>query len=53
MPKEKFPKQFDWEEPKWITRMSGEEFEKKCKRDKGRGNVGMYQDTKHGLYSKP
>ena len=33
MLKDKFPKHFAWVEPKWITRMNGEEFEKKCKRE--------------------
>ena len=32
--------------------MSGEEFEKKCKREQGRGNVDVSEDTKCGLYSK-
>ena len=32
--------------------MSGEDFEKKCKPDQGRGNVGVSEDTNHGVYSK-
>ena len=32
--------------------MSEEEFEKKCKRDKGRGNVDVSEYTKHRIYSK-
>ena len=33
-------------------RMTGKEIEKKCKREKFRGNVDVYENTKHGLYSK-
>ena len=32
--------------------MSGDYFEKKCKREQGRGNVDVYEDTRRGLYSK-
>ena len=32
--------------------MSGEEFEKKCKREQGRGNVDVSEDTNRGIYSK-
>ena len=32
--------------------MSGDYFEKKCKREKGRGNVNVSEDTNHGIYSK-
>ena len=42
------PKKYHHRRP----RMSGEEFEKKCKREQGRGNVGVSEDTKCGLYSK-
>ena len=52
MLKEKFTNHFSWEEPEWITRMSGEEFENKCKHEKGRGNVDEYEDNNHGLYSR-
>ena len=50
--KYKSPKHCAWEEPEWSTRMSGEEFENKCKREQVRGNVDVYEDTKCGLYSK-
>ena len=52
MLKEKFPKQCDWEKPKWAIIMMREDFEKKCKSDQGRGNVDTSEDTKRGLYSK-
>ena len=52
MLKEKFPNHCAWEEPEWNTRMSGEEFEKKCKSDQVRGNVEVSEDTKFGIYSK-
>ena len=32
--------------------MSGEDFEKKCKCEQVRGNVGVYEDTNLGIYSK-
>ena len=32
--------------------MIGEDFEKKCKRDQGRVNVDVSEDTKRGIYSK-
>ena len=35
-----------------ITRMVIEGFEKKCKREKGSGNVDVSEDTKHGLCIK-
>ena len=43
--KDKFMKHCDWEETKWIARMSGEEFEKKCECEKGRSNVELSEDT--------
>ena len=49
--KEKFPKHCAWKEPGFITRMRREEFGKKCKSEKGRGNVDVYKDTKTGIYS--
>ena len=52
MLKDNIPKHCAWEETEWITRMSGDEFEKKCKPEQGRGNVDVSEDTKHGLYSK-
>ena len=52
MLKDKFPKNCAWEEPEGITSMSGEEFENTCKREQGRGNVDVYEDTKCGIYSK-
>ena len=33
----------------WITRMGREDFEKKCKREIGRDNVDVSEDTKHRL----
>ena len=50
--KDKFTNDFYWEEPKWTTRMSGEDFDKKCKRDQDRGNVDVSEDAKCGIYSK-
>ena len=50
--KYKFPKHCDWEEPEWTARMRGEEFEKKCRHDQGKGNVGVSEYTKLRLYSK-
>ena len=50
--KDIFPKHCAWEEPDLITRMSGEDFEKKYKREQGRGNVGVSEDTKREIYSK-
>ena len=32
--------------------MSGEEFEKKCKREQDKGNLDVSEDTKRRLYSK-
>ena len=32
--------------------MSGEEFEKNCKHEQGRGNVDVSEDIKRGIYSK-
>ena len=32
--------------------MIGEDFEKKCKRDQGRGNVDLSEYTKRSIYSK-
>ena len=32
--------------------MSGDDFEKKCNREQGRGYVGVSEDTNRGLYSK-
>ena len=32
--------------------MSRDEFEKKCKRDQGMGNIDVYEYTNCGLYSK-
>ena len=52
MLKDKFPNHCAWEGPEWIARMSREDFEKKCKCEKGRGNVDIYEDIKRGLYSK-
>ena len=52
MLKDKFPKNCDWVEPEWITRMGGEEFENKSKREQVRGNVEVSEDTKHRIYSK-
>ena len=37
-----FPKHYVWEETKWTTRMSVEEFDKKFKREQGRSNVDLY-----------
>ena len=45
-------KHFVWEGHQWTTKMNGEEFEKKCKHEKGRGNVEVSENTKRGLYSK-
>ena len=50
--KEKFPNKCAWEQPKWITKMNGEDFEKKRKRDKGRGNVYLSEDNNRGIFSK-
>ena len=52
MLKDNFPNHCAWEEPKWTTRMSREEFENNCKHDQGRVNVGVCEDTNLGLYSK-
>ena len=52
MLKDKFPKHCDWKEPKWTTSMSREEFENKCKREQGRVNVDVSEDTKRVIYSK-
>ena len=41
----KFLKQCDWEEPEWITSMSREDFDKKCKHEQGRGNMDVTEDT--------
>ena len=30
----------------------GEEFDKKCKCERGRGNMDISEDTKRGIYSK-
>ena len=49
MLKEKFLNHCAWLEPKWIKRMSGEEFENKGKHEKGRGNVDVSEDTKNEL----
>ena len=49
---DKFPKKFAWEESECTTRMSGDDFEKKCKHERGRGNVDLSEDTKHRIYSK-
>ena len=32
--------------------MRREESDNKCKREQGRGNVDIFEYTKHGLYSK-
>ena len=32
--------------------MSGEDFDKKSKLEQGRGNVGISEDTKRGIYHK-
>ena len=32
--------------------MRGEQSDNNCKREQGRGNVDIFEDTKHGLYSK-
>ena len=32
--------------------MIGEDYDNKCKREKGRGNVEIYEDTRCGVYSK-
>ena len=32
--------------------MRREESDNKCKHEQGRGNVDIFEDTKHGLYSK-
>ena len=32
--------------------MRREECDNKCKREQGRGNVDIFKNTKHGLYSK-
>ena len=50
--KDKFPNHCALEETEWTKSISGEEFEKKCKREQSRGNVDVSEDTKHGLYSK-
>ena len=52
MLKDNFPKHCSWEEPECTTRMRGEDFEKKCKREQGRGNVDVSEDTNRRLYSK-
>ena len=52
MLKDKFPKNYAWEEPKCIKRTSKEECDNKCKRDQGRGNVDLSEINKHRLYSK-
>ena len=50
--KEKFPKHCVWEEPGWITRVTEEDFENKCKHSQGRGNLGVSEDNRRGLYRK-
>ena len=52
MLKENFPNHCSWEEPEWNTRMSREYYEKKCKREQGRGDVDVSEYTKRRIYSK-
>ena len=52
MLKDKFPNPYDWEELDWTKIMSGEEFDKKCKREKGKGILEVSEETKRRLYSK-
>ena len=42
MLKYKFSNHFAWEESEWTTRIIGEENERKCKLEQGRGNVYIY-----------
>ena len=52
MLKDKFTKYCDWEESQCTKMMSREEFENKCKREQGRVNVDVSEDTKRVIYSK-
>ena len=52
MLKEKFSNNCAWEEPEWTTSMNREDFDKKCKHEKGRGDMDVSEDTKCGIYSK-
>ena len=52
MLKDKFAKHCAQEEPEWTTRIIGEEFENKCRREQGRVNVGVSEDTKRRIYNK-
>ena len=54
MLKDKFLDHCAWEEPECITRMSGDEYEKKFKCKQGRGNIDVSRDIyiinpHHGL----
>ena len=52
MLKENFTKYCAREGTKWITRMIGEEFEKKCNSEQDRGNIDVYKENNLGIYSK-
>ena len=49
--KDKFPNHCAWEKPECKTSISGEDFDKKCKCEQGRGGVDVYEYTKYGMYS--
>ena len=52
MLKDKFMKYCALEEPKWIIKMSQEDFEKNCKWEQGKVTFYVYEDTNRMLYSK-